>query len=61
MSIIELEFGAFGSRIVVNKQLGLVDFELDSGIWYVCGFGGMETVFRFIAAFGLNRFICFLL
>jgi len=60
-SSIELEFGAFGSRIADNKQLGSVDFELDSGIWYVCGFEGVETVYRFIAAFGLNRFICFLL
>jgi len=57
MSLIELEFGAVGSRSVDNKPLHLVNFELDCGvsIWCVCGFGAVEAVLD-LAAFGFNRF-----
>jgi hypothetical protein len=49
------------AELLTVSKLVLVDFELDSGIWYACGFGGVETVFRVIAAFGLTRLIYFLL
>jgi hypothetical protein len=46
ISLIELEFGAVGSRSADNNQLDLGYFELDSGssIWCVCGFGAVVAV-----------------
>lgn len=57
MSSIELEFGAVGSTSVDNKQLDLVNFELDSGlsVCCVCGFGAVVAVLD-LAAFGFSPF-----
>jgi hypothetical protein len=57
MSSIELEFGAVGSRSIDNKQLDLVNFELDSvlSVCCFCGFGAVVAVLD-LAAFGFNPF-----